>query len=85
MGIVFIRDCVRGKGVGKTVRPAVRQALAQRPLRQSVNCECCADVLWPSAQSEGDTAALALLDEFEHAVVAYINSSGGFTLKSNLA
>lgn len=48
---------------------------AQRPWHQAVTCEWKNGVLRLSTQSEGDPAGMALLDEFQDAVVAYINFS----------
>ena len=58
---------------------------AHRPWHQSVSCEWRAGVLRLSTQSEGDPTGMVLLDEFQDAVVAYVNLQRRFTLKSNLA
>lgn len=48
---------------------------AQRPWHQTVTCEWKAGILRLSTHSEGDATGMALLDEFQDAVVAYINFS----------
>jgi hypothetical protein len=52
---------------------------AQRPWHQAVTCEWQAGILRLSSQSEGDRTGMALLDEFQDAVVAYINFSGNLS------
>jgi hypothetical protein len=49
---------------------------AQRPWQQSVACEWRDGVLRLSAQNEVDATGMALLDEFQDAVVAYIRFAG---------
>lgn len=48
---------------------------AQRPWHEDVTCEWRAGILRLSTQSDGDPTGMALLDEFQDAVVAYINFS----------
>ena len=49
---------------------------AERPWQQDVRCEWREGVLRLSAQSAVDSNGMALLDEFQDAVVAYIKCEG---------
>jgi hypothetical protein len=49
---------------------------SERPWQQNVTCEWKEGVLRLSAQSDVDSHGLALLDEFQDAVVAYIKCEG---------
>jgi hypothetical protein len=49
---------------------------AMRPWQEDVKCEWREGVLRLSAQNDADSTGLALLDEFQDAVVAYISFEG---------
>ncbi|WP_156901371.1 hypothetical protein [Azohydromonas australica] len=73
----MFRITVTCKGLSESdVSEAVADMLfefSQRPWQREVKCEWREAVLRLSAQSEGDLTGMALLDEFQDAVVAYIN------------
>jgi hypothetical protein len=76
----MFRNTVTCKGLAEgEITGAVVDLLsefAERPWHQSVSCEWQGGVLRLTTQSEGDANGVALLDEFQDAVVAYINFSG---------
>jgi hypothetical protein len=73
----MFRATVVCKGLSEAeASEAVADMLAEfsmRPWQQNVTCEWGEGLLRLTAQSDADSSGMALLDEFQDAVVAYVN------------